>query len=436
MKSIRGLFFIVATTLVFTGLTWVIRHTLPVESLIPAHALALLIELSIFKRWERIITLFFFPLDNQMRIEDVLNIKDFDQFSNGQKLHIVSQEMRKQIYDLHSLFEISVQLTSILEYEKLLNTCLLSVIGQLKASGAVMLFPSQRHTHLFEPVQSKGISTKKLKGMQLSITDPLMTYFHEKSVPVNFKEFGFRSPQWTPLQKAGIVLLAPVMHQRQIIGLVGLTAKMNRLPYTQPELEIFSLMTNIASVAIANAQTYRKMEMISVTDELTGLYNRRFFTRQLQDEVARAHRFEHYVSLVMLDVDHFKKINDTFGHPVGDEILRQMGKILRDTARQSDIVSRYGGEEFCALLPEVDKTGAGYFGERIRQAIAQHDFSKQGVPEDKRITISIGAASYPNDAMIVNELLEKADNALYHAKHLGRNRVCLYSDELLAQAQA
>ncbi len=429
MKSIRGLLFIVVVIAVFFAFFHLFQQLPAIDAIVPAYVLALLVELTIFKRWEKFITLFFFPFDTELRIEDIINDSEFDRTSDRQKLRIISREMRKHIHDLHSLFETSVHITSILDYEQLLNTCLLSVIGQMKSTGAVLLFPQTDHGGMFMPYQAKGVQAKKLRSLKLSATDPLITYFHKRSVPINFREFGFSTPEWAPFRKAGIHMLAPVLHQGKLIGIIGVTGKINRLPYSQSEMEMFSLITNIASVAIANAQLYRKMELISVTDELTGLYNRRFFTKQLRDELARANRFKHHVSLVMFDVDHFKRINDTYGHPVGDKVLAQMGEILRCTARQSDVVSRYGGEEFCALLPQVDKEGAGYFGERIRKRVAGFDFSKHGLPKGDSVTISIGAASYPDDAIVVNELVERADVALYQAKNLGRNRVIVYSPE-------
>ena len=134
------------------------------------------------------------------------------------------------------------------------------------------------------------------------------------------------------------------------------------------------------------------------------------------------------LSLVLFDVDCFKNYNDSLGHPAGDKVLQEMGHLLKSSVRQSDIVSRYGGEEFCAILPEVNVDGAYHFSERFRKQVEQHPFYKENVQPNGKLTISVGAACFPHDARSEKELLEKADKALYKAKDAGKNRVCLYSD--------
>jgi len=347
-----------------------------------------------------------------------------------QKLKVVSREMKKHIYDLHNLFEVSINITSILDYEQLINSFLLSLIGQMKTKGAIVFFPSNENWQILRPMFSKGISKKKISKLELSYNDSIIQYFEQRAVPVNLRNFrheNLQSDFWRTFLDAGLPLLAPIVEKRKVVGVIAVGNKMDDVPFTQSEIEIFSLMTNIASVAISNAKLYHQMEQISVTDELTGLYNYRFFKNQLIHEISRARRFQHALSLVIFDVDFFKNYNDALGHPAGDEALREIGRLFKNTARQSDIVSRYGGEEFCAILPEVDVKGAWYFSERLRKAIEYHTFFKEEVQPLGKLTISIGAASFPIDAMEMEQLLQYADQALYHAKHGGRNQVCLFS---------
>ena len=160
-------------------------------------------------------------------------------------------------------------------------------------------------------------------------------------------------------------------------------------------------------------------------DGLTGLHNRQFLLERLNEELARARRHHFPVSFLMIDVDHFKLINDRLGHAAGDRALAVVAAILRDNVRSEDTVARYGGEEFAVLAPFSDATGARILGERLRSLVEKNDWSKgEGrMP----LTISIGTATFPDDADAGLDLIHKSDIALYRAKHAGRNRVVNYS---------
>jgi diguanylate cyclase (GGDEF)-like protein len=165
------------------------------------------------------------------------------------------------------------------------------------------------------------------------------------------------------------------------------------------------------------------LKELSVRDPLTGLYNHREFFRLLREEAPRSRRYRHPLSLLMIDIDYFKKINDTYGHPAGDRVLSAVAGIIRRELRQVDQVARYGGEEFAAILPETDESEAFALATRIRQAVAARPLA---ISETKgvELTISIGLAVFPDDATAEEGLVEKADHALYAAKAAGRNRVC------------
>src|SRR5438552_14965589 len=165
--------------------------------------------------------------------------------------------------------------------------------------------------------------------------------------------------------------------------------------------------------------TNAKLKETSFKDEVTGLYNRRFFSLRLEEEISRFRRFNHPVSVVVLDLDGFKSVNDEFGHAVGDETLRDIGQILMKHSRGINVVSRYGGDEFAVLLVETSKTGAQLYAERIRQVVATFPFS-----HGKQVTASFGVASLPDDeATTSEELFRAADEALYAAKRAGKNQV-------------
>ncbi|MFT3691859.1 MAG: diguanylate cyclase [Kofleriaceae bacterium] len=178
------------------------------------------------------------------------------------------------------------------------------------------------------------------------------------------------------------------------------------------------------------AEANTRLAQLAVTDGLTGLYNHRHFHERLALEVERSQRSGLPLSLLMLDVDHFKLFNDTHGHPAGDEVLRQLARVLADTRRANDVVARYGGEEFCVILVDTPKFTAAKVAERVRERVVAHDFA-DGLPaKHNPITISFGVATYPEDGSDAEALVRAADTALYAAKRAGRNRVVLYTEAL------
>ncbi len=217
----------------------------------------------------------------------------------------------------------------------------------------------------------------------------------------------------------------PIIYENEILGLfLMLSGKTDFLDSFQRELLV--VMCNQASMSIANAKLHAEIEKLAMTDGLTGLFNHRIFQEKMSGELKRLNRFSEPISLILADIDYFKKINDTYGHPVGDIVLKDVSKIIKATIRDIDIPARYGGEEFAAVLPGTDGKGAKNIAERLRKAVMNTSFSADSRPF--KVTISIGIATSPHDAKTKEELIEKADQALYHAKHNGRNQSILWSD--------
>jgi diguanylate cyclase (GGDEF)-like protein len=189
-----------------------------------------------------------------------------------------------------------------------------------------------------------------------------------------------------------------------------------------------------AAIAIRNAKLYSKIEQLSVTDELTGLFNRRGFFQLGEREFERALRFGRPLSALMLDIDLFKRVNDTHGHAGGDQVLRVLADCFRQNTRTIDIPGRYGGEEFALLLPEILQPEAIQIAERLRQSMADLSIpisSENGhsSPVDISITVSIGVASLSQEGQSLADLLDRADQALYRAKDSGRNRVIVWEEK-------
>ena len=206
-------------------------------------------------------------------------------------------------------------------------------------------------------------------------------------------------------------MLAPIEQQA-----AALDRYATRLDYAYQELE----------------STTARLKEFSFKDEVTGLYNRRFFSIRLEEEVSRYRRFNHPVSVVLLDLDAVKSVNDELGHAAGDETLRGMAEILLRHSRGINVICRYGGDEFAVLLVETSKAGARLYADRIRYVLSSHQFAHR-----RRVTASFGIASLPEDvAPTADDLIQAADEALYAAKRAGKNRVSVHEDVVVAQPAA
>jgi diguanylate cyclase (GGDEF)-like protein len=219
------------------------------------------------------------------------------------------------------------------------------------------------------------------------------------------------------------VLMLPLVAKGKKMGIVLLGANQPDY-YMNWHMRILTAICQQAASNIENSLLHRRVETEALSDGLTHLFNHRYFQERLKSEISRARRNKARLSLLMADIDHFKKVNDTYGHRIGDIILQEMADVLKRTIRSEDTVARYGGEEFVIILAGSDKKGALRMAERVRAAAEKISF----YAEEHRlsVSISVGAATYPEDALEPWELIECADRALYSAKSQGRNRVVTY----------
>ncbi len=221
------------------------------------------------------------------------------------------------------------------------------------------------------------------------------------------------------------LLVLPLVVKDGAIGTFVLASR-GRGVFTKKVREMLGVITNQVAVAVENAKMYKKMEEMATTDGLTNLPNHRTFQNRLSEMLFRAERHHKPLSVVLMDIDKFKNVNDTYGHPVGDVVLKRMAKVLAASVRKVDVVARYGGEEFVMVLEETDGAGAHLLSERVRQEMAAQIMkAEQG---SFRVTISLGIASYPADGTEKKVLVDLADQALYAAKEGGRNRTVRYAE--------
>lgn len=221
------------------------------------------------------------------------------------------------------------------------------------------------------------------------------------------------------------LICTPIVVKDQVEGIVHLDSP-DRNAFDEEDLHFVELLTTEISVAIERSLLYSQVKSLSIRDGLTGCFNRRKFDEDIEVETARAVRYQRTLSLFMIDIDWFKKYNDSHGHSKGDTLLKKIAGIFTNEVRVVDSVYRYGGEEFVVLLPETDTEKALPVARRLREIVEQEQFEgeEQSQP-NKKVTISIGVASFRSDADGKDELLKSADSALYRAKESGRNRVCV-----------
>lgn len=383
------------------------------------------------------------------RIKSALRLKELNELLVGQSRSLENankeisglnnelveknRELRKNIYGLHSLFEVSMDLSSILDLEGLVSSTLLTIVGQYSCKNALFMLNNKHDHNRLEVLNSKGFDNN-LDNISIEKSDPMMQYFITHPQPVGLEDLKHKintSPSFNELDRIGISLISPVLMKNDVSGLICFGERVKQQSYEEREIQQISILTNIIAIAINNASLYRDVEQLSYTDGMTDLHNFRYFELRLKEEVQRHNRTKAGLSLLILDVDYFKNFNDTMGHQAGDEVLRKLGIILKDTARENDIVARYGGEEFAVILPTVDREGALVLAERIRSNIESAHFEGEHVQPSGKITVSIGEASLPEDSDNYEDLIRKADIALYAAKRSGRNKVQTYNPKMI-----
>ncbi len=211
----------------------------------------------------------------------------------------------------------------------------------------------------------------------------------------------------------------PLVAGDRILGTL-VTGSRKKAAFDSDELRMLEVIAIQAAQAVLRAQLFEAMEKMATTDGLTGLFNHRTFQGRFDEQLATARRYSRKLSFILTDIDHFKSVNDTYGHPMGDMVLKGVAKILKEQARDTDIVARYGGEEFAIIMPETDAKGAHAIAERIRERLLKEVFQTDKGP--LKVTISLGVATFPDVAAEKHQIIDLADQCLYFAKRHGRNQ--------------
>jgi diguanylate cyclase (GGDEF)-like protein len=280
-------------------------------------------------------------------------------------------------------------------------------------------FPLFQDQGIFRQVQPLNIKSRK--GMAVRVIEEARTIYLPDTLDSQAPE------QYQLIRYGGIPTRAylgvPLFLREKAIGVISMQS-VHPNAYSPDQIQLLETISTQTVIAIENARLYMQAQAAATTDELTGLLSRRELFRRAEQEIERAIRYRHNLAVLMIDIDHFKGVNDTFGHLAGDQVLRSLGRVCQENMRLVDVVGRYGGEEILILMPETTAEQAFNAAERLRKQVEEMIETADG--SEIRITVSIGVAGLPKDAGLTLEAqILRADTALFAAKALGRNRVWL-----------
>jgi diguanylate cyclase (GGDEF)-like protein len=344
-------------------------------------------------------------------------------------LRTTKADLDYRILQLSTLYEVGQAISSELDFRKLQNMILETVVKVIAAEKGSLMLIDDAEKALTIGV-AIGLSEEITRDTRLEPGESIAGWVVKNRTPL-FIENVEQDATFISIKKrnikTGTMMCTPLIAKDKILGTLNVS-RSEAKSFSRKDFELFNNLANQAAIAIDNARLYR----YAVTDEMTRLYNHRYFQQRLDEELQRADRYENHVALVILDVDHFKLFNDTYGHPEGDRVLKAVARLIEKNVREIDIPARYGGEEFVVICPEKSGEGSLTPAERIRAAIESLDFriAGQRVP----VTVSLGVACYPDQARNKQDLIQKADAALYYSKHNGRNRASLYNPIMNRQA--
>ncbi len=320
------------------------------------------------------------------------------------------EEKNFELQTLYSMVERITRTINLNELRRIVLDIILEVFGKVDYGVIVFKLMEDGKIELFS--QRTGEEKVIEKAFEVDEVDEYRDYIN----PDYVQEWMSGLLDDTRTTDGGSGVLVPLVAKGRRLGILYVR-KENGEVFTEREMKLVQALSSHISIALENARLYT----IAITDELTKVYTLRYFQQVLTDEVGRYQRYGQKVSILMLDLDDFKKVNDTYGHPVGDITLREFARLVKDSVREVDVVCRYGGEEFAVILPETDDKSALIVAERIRERTEKRVFYIEG--HEIKITVSIGVASCPKNAVTVRDLVNAADRALYRAKESGKNRV-------------
>ncbi|CAM2068063.1 Sensor domain-containing diguanylate cyclase [Sulfidibacter corallicola] len=348
------------------------------------------------------------------------------QHNEGEHQHPSPETIDK--ITLNTLIDIITTTNSLLQPEDVMHSVMTQIheLITCEAWSVLILDKNQQDTLIF--AAASGPIKEQLRGLKVAFGQGVAGWVakHRQPIIVNDAKtdprFMDQIDKDTNFQTRNI-LCAPLISRGRTLGVIEMLNRDHPIGFTESDLELVQILVNPAAVAIENAYLFQKAQILTIQDDLTKLYNSRHLNQCLETEIKRARRLHKPLSLVFLDLDGFKAVNDCYGHLQGSQTLIDVAKIISGCARDTDIAGRWGGDEFMLILPATDTEGAIIVSERIRDRIEHHSIG------DLNMSASIGIATFPTHGHHKEELMQLADKAMYRVKDKGKNGI-LVADEL------
>jgi diguanylate cyclase (GGDEF)-like protein len=334
------------------------------------------------------------------------------------KVDQLNAELNKSIFDILAIYEFTTVLGSTLHLNEMFNMMVDTIMRVVRYDACYLALVDEKGQ--FDVKVGRAFTPEQLAEFaQTRLGDGIIGRVVQSAQPLIVPDLGHHA--WceayrgTPYRS---MLSLPLIVQGAAIGVLNLFKKEVNA-FTQDDLRVLFIVANQCAFAVQNGKLYEEMARLAITDGLTGLYNHRYFCSCIEEAVDRANRTGRPASMIMVDADQFKAVNDRHGHQRGDLVLQQIAVLIQQSVRESDLVARYGGEEFAVVLPDTGPREALAVARRIHQAVGEHDF------DGLRLTVSVGVATYPSPQIrSKDDLISMADEYAYRAKETGRNRIC------------
>ena len=337
------------------------------------------------------------------------------------------RQLQRTVDELAVLNEIGKALTSSLDIGEVMHLILAKVSELLKPRNWSLLLRDPQTGELYFKA-AVGAGSEMLMHLRLQRGEGIAGWVAEHNAPLIVDDvnadprFAARFDKTSRFHTKSI-LCVPLTFKGRVLGVIELVNGEGDGSFNSEDLRILSTVAEFSAIAIENAQNFAKVQELTVLDDHTGLFNSRHLKRTLEQEIVRATRFGHPVSLIFFDLDHFKQVNDTHGHQAGSRVLAEIGRLLLGTLRSTDVPVRYGGDEFVILMPETSKDQAVAAARRIGNEIARQPFLSDKRYGPVKLTASMGVAAFPDDAKDPENLIRRADETMYRVKADGRGGV-------------
>jgi len=337
-----------------------------------------------------------------------------------------SAENDRQSYELKIFHDVAKALTSSLDLDTILQTIMQKLAAHFEPASWALLMVDEISQELYYAA-AVGKECEAVNALTLRTGETLARWVVERGEAMVITDLSRDSRVSQNrmdgfLINSGSVVCMPVRTSGKVLGIIQMV-NVDMQVYTRNEM-LLQTLADYAAIAIENARAVRRIQELSITDDCTRLYNARHMFNVLADEIHRSQRFGYEFSLLFLDLDHFKRINDEHGHLIGSQLLAQVGRLLRENLRLVDSAFRYGGDEFAILLPQTSKEAALFVAKRL-MAVFRNERWLAGKAHQVSLQASVGIACYPGDAITPQDIVQRADEMMYQVKQAGRNNIAV-----------